>query len=89
MPQKIRQDNLFAAETYVRKYTNFANVDLKSYDFDSNGDAIGIDYYKMLKIIKDSGYDGCISIEYEGNNRSEEEGIMLTKKLLEKAGRTI
>ena len=35
MPQKIRQDNLFAAETYVRKYTNFANVDLKSYDFDS------------------------------------------------------
>ena len=57
-------------------------VSAKSYDFDSNGDAIGIDYYKMLKIIKDSGYDGCISIEYEGNNRSEEEGIMLTKKLL-------
>ena len=65
------------------------SVSAKSYDFDSNGDAIGIDYYKMLKIIKDSGYDGCISIEYEGNNRSEEEGIMLTKKLLEKAGRTI
>ena len=43
----------------------------------------------MLKIIKDSGYDGCVSIEYEGNNHSEEEGIMLTKKLLEKVGRTI
>ena len=65
------------------------SVSAKSYNFDSNGDAIDIDYYKMLKIIKDSGYDGCISIEYEGNNHSEEEGIMLTKKLLEKVGRTI
>ena len=61
----------------------------KSYNFDQKGNSIEIDYYKMLKIIKDSNYSGVISIEFEGNNQSEEEGIMLTKRLLNKAGTSI
>ena len=47
------------------------------------GDLIGLFYQQGESLVFSQ------AIEYEGNNRSEEEGIMLTKKLLEKAGRTI
>jgi sugar phosphate isomerase/epimerase len=61
------------------------SVSAKSLNFDSDGNTIEIDFYKMIKIIKSFGYKGCISIEYEGTSHSESEGIMLTKKLLTKA----
>ena len=57
-------------------------VSAKSYDFDSDGLETIIDYEKMLKIVKKSGYRGYIGIEYEGNNLSEDEGILYTKRLL-------
>lgn len=59
-------------------------VSAKSHDFDSDGYEINTDYDQMMKIVKRSGYRGYIGIEYEGNERSEDEGIMLTKKLLER-----
>ena len=65
------------------------SVSAKSYEFDDEGNSIEIDYYKMLKIIKEFGYNGYISIEYEGEKYSEYEGILLTKKLLEKVGRAV
>ena len=34
--------------------------------------------------VKDAGYKGYIGIEFEGNRMSEDEGIIATKKLLEK-----
>ena len=36
----------------------------------------------MMKIIKDFGYSGYVSVEYEGTSHSEEDGILLTKKLM-------
>lgn len=57
-------------------------VSAKSYDFDTNGNQPKIDYLKMLQIVKDAGYTGYIGVEYEGNNLSEKEGIIATKKLL-------
>ncbi|MFK7982630.1 MAG: sugar phosphate isomerase/epimerase family protein [Saprospiraceae bacterium] len=57
----------------------------KSYKFDANGDETIIDYYKMLQIAKDGGYDGYIGIEFEGETMSEPTGIRATKALLEKA----
>ena len=38
----------------------------------------------MMKIVLDAGYHGCVGIEYEGSKLPEKEGIMATKKLLEK-----
>lgn len=61
-------------------------VSAKSHDFDENGNEIHTDFKKMLKIVKDAGYTGYVGIEYEGSKVSEEEGIKLTKALLEKAG---
>jgi len=57
----------------------------KSYKFDANGDETIIDFYKMIQIAKDGGYDGYIGIEFEGETMSESDGIRATKTLLEKA----
>lgn len=59
-------------------------VSAKSYDFDSEGNETKIDYARMIKILKKSVYRGYLGIEYEGSRLSEDEGIMATKKLLEK-----
>lgn len=59
-------------------------VSAKSYHFDENGDETSIDYIQMMDIVKRAGYKGYVGIEYEGNKLSEDEGIIATKKLLEK-----
>jgi len=59
-------------------------VSAKSHEFDKNGNETGTDYYKMLKIVLDAGYDGYVGIEYEGTVHSEMEGIRLTLELLKK-----
>jgi sugar phosphate isomerase/epimerase len=64
-------------------------VSAKTNDFDGNGDEKHTDYMKMLKIVKDAGYNEYIGIEYEGNGMSEPDGILSTKKLLMKVGKAL
>jgi len=59
-------------------------VSAKSHDFDANGNEVHTDFARMMQIIIESGYKGWIDVEYEGSKLSEPEGIMATKKLLEK-----
>ena len=59
-------------------------VSAKSHDFDADGNETKSDYYRIMNIVKDSGYKGWVGVEYEGSNLSEPEGIIATKKLLEK-----
>jgi sugar phosphate isomerase/epimerase len=56
----------------------------KSYDFNEAGDETKVDFYKMMKIVLDAGYHVYVDVEYEGSRLSEDEGIIATKKLLEK-----
>jgi len=60
-------------------------VSAKSYNFNEQGEDTKIDYYKMMKIVKESDYNGYIGIEYEGMEKSEHEGILITKELMKKA----
>ncbi len=60
-------------------------VSAKSYNFNSKGEDTKIDFYRMMKLVKESDYDGYIGIEYEGEEKSEHEGILLTKALMAKA----
>lgn len=60
-------------------------VSAKTFDFDTDGHETTIDYYKMLKIVKEAGYTGHIGIEYEGERLTEQQGIAATKALLLKA----
>jgi len=59
-------------------------VSAKSHDFDSHGNEINTDYYKMMNIVFDAGYSGYVGIEYEGSKLDEMAGIQATKDLLEK-----
>ena len=61
----------------------------KSYEFDANGNETILDYYRLLSIIKKADYNGFIGVEYEGDKLSEKEGIIATKKLLEKAASSL
>ena len=61
-------------------------VSAKTNNFDDKGNEVKIDYVKLLKIVKDSGFKGIIGIEYEGPTMSEYDGIKATKKLLERVG---
>jgi sugar phosphate isomerase/epimerase len=72
-------------------------VHAKTHLFDGAGNDTETDFYRMFRIIKDSGFKGWISIEYEGglfrmyakDNKylEDQQGILATKTLVEKAGR--
>lgn len=64
-------------------------VSAKSHEFDANGDETGSDFYRMIDIVLDAGYNGYVGIEYEGSVHSEMEGIRLTNELLRKIQNSI
>lgn len=64
-------------------------VSAKSYDFDEEGNETRMDFYRLMKIVKASGYKGYIDVEYEGSRLSEREGVIATKNLLEKVFQTL
>ena len=64
-------------------------VSAKANNFDASGNCVETDYYRMLKIVKDAGYQGHIGIEYEGSALSEDQGIQATLDLLKKVGAEI
>jgi sugar phosphate isomerase/epimerase len=73
----------------VEEFMPYAKgVSAKSYEFDADGNCVETDYVRMMKIVKDAGYTGYVGIEYEGNI-PEPEGIMATKRLLERVGRAM
>jgi L-ribulose-5-phosphate 3-epimerase len=59
-------------------------VSAKSHEFDADGNEVRTDYGRMLRMVVAAGYRGWVGIEYEGNGLPEAEGILATKKLLEK-----
>lgn len=64
-------------------------VSAKAYDFDENGNETTLDFPRIMKLVKDSGYKGYIGVEYEGERLSEEKGILATKKLLLKSAKSL
>ena len=74
----------------VRELMPYAKaVSAKSHEFDSDGNEINTDYYKMMKIVLDTSYNSHVGIEYEGTAHSEMEGIRLTLELLKKVRASI
>ncbi len=69
-------------------------VSAKTHKFDAQGNETELDFQRIFKIIKKSGFKGIVGIEYEGGLMnmagqtgylSNEEGIKATKKLIEKS----
>jgi len=59
-------------------------VSAKSHEFDADGNEVRTDYRRMLKLVAAAGYRDWIGIEYEGKELPEPEGILATKRLLER-----
>jgi sugar phosphate isomerase/epimerase len=57
----------------------------KSHAFNEQGNETQSDFFRMIEIAKKSQYSGYVGIEFEGTMDSEEERIIKTKNLLDKA----
>lgn len=70
----------------IRKLMPYAKgASGKFYDFDAKGNETTIDFDRMMKIVlDDSKFKGYIDVEYEGERLSEYEGIVASKRLLER-----
>jgi len=64
-------------------------VSAKTHDFDEEGNETHTDYMKMMKIVKNADYRGYVGIEYEGSGMSPDEGIIATRDLLIKVGKSL
>lgn len=63
-------------------------VSAKSYEFNEEGDETKLDYYRIMKTVKDAGYTGYVGVEFEGEADAKE-GILATKELLIKAAKAL
>ena len=82
---RIADDEWYNRYQGVLELIPFAKaVSAKSHDFDDAGDETRTDYLRMMKIVRDSDYRGYIGIEYEGSRLGEFEGILATKRLLDR-----
>ena len=59
-------------------------VSAKSHEFDDAGNEVRTDYERMLRLVVGAGYHGYVGIEYEGTALPEADGILATKKLLDR-----
>jgi len=59
-------------------------VSAKAQRFDEQGNCVETDYFKMINIVKESGFRGYAGIEFSNEETSEDEGVRKTKALLEK-----
>ena len=82
---RVNEDEWYDRYKGVQELMPFAKaVSAKSHDFDSSGNEIHTDFFRMMEIVLKAGYDGYVGIEYEGNKLDEMEGIKATKDLLQK-----
>lgn len=81
----VGQGKMYDRYLGVEELMPFAKaVSAKSHDFDEEGNEVHTDYNKMMSIVKQAGYRGYVGIEYEGGKLSEHDGIIATRKLLER-----
>lgn len=83
-------------ETYPDRYKGveimgpyIKSVCASVFEYDELGNARRTDFYRMMKIILESGFRGPVALEYLGSHVNEREGIRLGKKLLERTRQTL
>jgi L-ribulose-5-phosphate 3-epimerase len=82
---RVSKDEEYDRYKGVSELMPFAKaVSAKSHDFDERGEETHTDYRRMMKIVLDAKYNSFVGIEYEGDSMSERDGVLATKKLLER-----
>jgi sugar phosphate isomerase/epimerase len=87
---RIGDDKWYDRYVGVAELMPFAKaVSAKSHDFDDEGEERHTDYLRMMRIVLAAGYRGFVGIEYEGERLAEREGVLATKRLLERVRETL
>jgi sugar phosphate isomerase/epimerase len=60
-------------------------VSAKTMVFDERGEDTRTDYARMLRIIRDSGFDGYLGVEYAGDQYPADKGIRMTIDLIHRS----
>ena len=60
-------------------------VHAKTHEFDESGNHRLLDVVRALRTVRDTGYAGPVSIEYEGSGSDPWSSISRTKELVEEA----
>jgi L-ribulose-5-phosphate 3-epimerase len=82
---RVKGDEWYDRYLGVEELMPFAKaVSAKSHDFNEQGEETRTDYARMLGIVLKAGYRGFVGVEYEGDKLGERDGIVATRKLLEK-----
>ena len=61
----------------------------KAFKINRHGEEPDIDFYRIMKMAVEAGYNGYVGIEYEGDDWPEEKGIRQTIALLERVHRQL
>jgi L-ribulose-5-phosphate 3-epimerase len=59
-------------------------VSAQSEDFDADGGDTRFDFGRMMEIVRASGYEGYIAVEFAGERLSDRDGVLALKALLER-----
>lgn len=87
---RLDNDQWYDRYTGVKELMPYAKaVSAKSHEFDSDGNEINTDYFRMMNIVLSADYSGYVGIEYEGNTLDEMRGIKMTKQLLEQVRNSV
>lgn len=60
-------------------------VSAKTHEFDSAGNQIEFDYFRLMRMFARSAFRGIIAIEWEGKRLEPVEGVLASKRLIERA----
>ena len=78
--KKMKADDSYGGTVAMMPYTDF--VSAKSHNFDREGNEVAFDYARLMKSVKDVGFQGIVAIEYEGSDLSPVQGVKATQNLL-------
>jgi sugar phosphate isomerase/epimerase len=82
-PPEIDATPVYTALAQIAPYAGLVHA--KTYDFDQHGQPLHLDVVRALRVVRDTGYAGTISIEYEGNSGDAWENTRRTIALVEQA----
>ena len=77
------KDNVYQGTEAMLPHT--ITVSCKMHSFDKEGNQPDFDYPRLMKMIKQSKYNGILAIEWEGSALKPVPGVLASKKLIEKS----
>jgi sugar phosphate isomerase/epimerase len=82
-PPDVDPTPVYGALAQIAPYAGLVHA--KTHDFDEHGQPRYLDVVRALRVVRDAGYAGTISIEYEGNSGDAWENTRRTVALVEQA----